>query len=67
VLILKNFVANHFISLKGFHVELFSLPPKPTRCDFKQWIDDNMTPKDEEYVVWVKKAGAMRKGASSNK
>jgi hypothetical protein len=47
---------------------LFPPPPKPLGCDFKQWIDDYMTPKDIEYVVWVKKIKvAMRKGASSSK
>jgi hypothetical protein len=54
--------------LKGVHVELFPLPPKPPGCDFKQWIDDCMTVKDIEYVAWVKKnRAAMRKGASSSK
>jgi hypothetical protein len=50
----------------GVCVELFPPPPKPLGCDFKQWIDDYMTPRDEEYVAWVKKNGAMRKGASSS-
>jgi hypothetical protein len=54
--------------LKGVHVELFPLPPKPPGCDFKQWIDDCMTVKDIEYVAWVKKnRAAMRKGVSSSK
>jgi hypothetical protein len=53
--------------LKDVHIELFPLPPKSSGCDFKQWIDGYMTLKDEEYMTWVKKVGAMRKGASSNK
>jgi hypothetical protein len=67
MLILKIFVTNRFISLKGFPIEIFPLPPKPPGYDFKQWIDDYMTPKGEEYVAWIKKAGVMRKGASSGK
>jgi hypothetical protein len=67
MLILKIFVTNRFISLKGFPIEIFPPPPKPPGYDFKQWIDDYMTPKDEEYVAWIKKAGVMRKGASSSK
>jgi hypothetical protein len=59
---------NHFIFLKGVHVTLFPPPPKPSGCDFKQWIDDYMTPKDIEYVAWVKKNKVdMRKGAQSSK
>jgi hypothetical protein len=47
---------------------LFPPPTKPPRCDFKQWIDDYMTPKDIEYMAWVKKNRAdMGKGASSSK
>jgi hypothetical protein len=46
---------------------LFPPPPKPLGCDFKQCLDDYMTPKDIEYVAWVKKnKAAMRKGASSS-
>jgi hypothetical protein len=67
VFILKYFIANHFISLKDVHVELFPPPPKLSECDFKQWIDDYMISKDEEYEAWVKMAGAMRKGVSSSK
>jgi succinate dehydrogenase flavin-adding protein (antitoxin of CptAB toxin-antitoxin module) len=67
LLLLKYFVANYFISLKDVHVELFPQLSKLLGCDFKQWIDDYMTPKDEEYVSWVKKANAMRKGVSSSK
>jgi hypothetical protein len=67
VSILNNVVINHFIFLKGVHVELFPPPPKPSGCDFKQWINDYMTPSDEEYMVWVKKNSDMRKGASSSK
>jgi hypothetical protein len=52
---------------RGAHVELFSPPPKPSGCDFKQWIDNYMIVKDKEYVAWVKKCGSMRKGASSSK
>jgi hypothetical protein len=45
---------------------MFPLTPKPSGCE--KWIDDYMTPKDIEYVAWVKKnKAAMRKGASSNK
>jgi hypothetical protein len=67
VLVLNNVVIKYFISFKGVHIELFPPPPKMSRCDFKYWIDDYMNLKDEEYVAWVKKCGAMRKGASSNK
>jgi hypothetical protein len=66
ILILNNVVVNHFISFKGVRVELFPLPPKPSGCDFMQRIDDYMTVKDEEYVAWVNKCSAMRKGASSS-
>jgi hypothetical protein len=59
---------NRFIFVKGVHVTLFPPPPKLSGCDFKQWIDDYMTPKDIEYVAWVKKnKSVMRKGASSSK
>jgi hypothetical protein len=54
--------------LKGVHVEIFPQPPKLSGCDFKLWIDDYMTSRDEEYMTWVKKNSAMRKkGASSDK
>jgi hypothetical protein len=54
--------------LKGVCVELFPPPPKSPRCDFKQCIDDYMTPKDIECKVWVKKnRAAMSKGVSSSK
>jgi hypothetical protein len=53
--------------LKGVHIELFPPPSKPSGCDFKQWIDDYMTPSDEVYMTWVKKNSDMRKGASSSK
>jgi hypothetical protein len=54
--------------LKGVHAKLFPPPPKLPGCDFKQWIDDYMTPKDIEYVAWVKKnRAAMSKGRSSSK
>jgi hypothetical protein len=65
--IVNNVIINCFIFLKGIHVHLFPLPPKPPGCDFKQWIDDYMTSKDIEYVAWVKKNATMSKGASSNK
>jgi hypothetical protein len=53
---------------KGVHVTLFPPPPKSMGCDFKQWINDYMTLKDIEYVVWVNKnKAAIRKGASSSK
>jgi hypothetical protein len=65
--ILNNVVINRFIFLKGVCIELFPPPPKPLGYDFKQWIDDYMIPCDEEYVEWVKKNGAMRKGASRSK
>jgi hypothetical protein len=65
--ILNNVVTNHFIFLKGLCVEFFPPPPKPSRCDFKQWIDDYMTLSGEEYVVWVKKNSVMRKGVSISK
>jgi hypothetical protein len=33
-----------------------------------EWIDDYMTPKDIEYVAWVKgNEAAMRNGGSSRK
>jgi hypothetical protein len=66
--ILNNVVINHFIFLKGVHVELFPPSSKPLGCDFKQWIDDYMTSKDIEYVTWVKKNRvAISKGRSNNK
>jgi hypothetical protein len=46
---------------------LFPPPLKPLGCDFKQWIDDYMTSKDIEYMVWVKKNVVMSMGASSSK
>jgi selenophosphate synthetase-related protein len=47
---------------------LFPPPPKPSGCDFKQWIDDYMIPKGIEYVAWVKKNKvAMRKDVLSSK
>jgi hypothetical protein len=67
VLILNNVTINLFISFKGVRIELFPPPPKLSGCDFKQWIDDYITVKDEEYVALVKKCGSMRKDASSNK
>jgi hypothetical protein len=63
----SNVMINYFTCLKGVRVELFPLPPKLLGCDFKQWIDDYMTPRDEENVAWIKKNSAMRKGASSIK
>jgi hypothetical protein len=66
--ILNLVVINRFIFLKGVHVTLFPPPPKPQGCDFKEWIDDYMTPKDIEYMTWVKKNRAtMSKGGSSCK
>jgi hypothetical protein len=65
--ILNNVISNHFLVFKGVHIELFPPPPKLPGCDFKKWIDDYMTPCDEEYVVWVKKNSVMKKGASNNK
>jgi hypothetical protein len=66
--ILNNVVINHFIFLKGVHVELFPPSSKPLGCDFNQWIDDYMTSKDIEYVTWVKKNRvAISKGRSNNK
>jgi len=35
-------------------VELFPPPPKPPGCDFKQWIDDEMTPKDATRAAYLK-------------
>jgi hypothetical protein len=64
---INNVIINRFIFLKGVCVELFPPPPNPSGCDFKQWIDDYMTPSNETFVVWVKKNGAMRKGVSSSK
>jgi hypothetical protein len=64
---INNVIIKHFIFLKGVHVELFPPPSKPSGCDFKQWIDDYMTPSDEVYMAWVKKNSDMRKGASSSK
>jgi hypothetical protein len=31
--ILNDVIINRFIFLKGVHVELFPLPPKPSGCD----------------------------------
>jgi hypothetical protein len=53
--ILNNVVITRFIYLKGVYIELFPPPPKPPGCDFKQWVDDYMTPKDIEYASWAKK------------
>jgi hypothetical protein len=54
--------------LKGVHAELFPPSLKPPGCDAMQWIDDYMTPKDIEWVAWVKKNRAvMSKGGSSSK
>jgi hypothetical protein len=54
--------------LKGVHVTLFPPPPKLPGCDFKEWIDDYITPKDIEYMTWVKKnRAAMRNGGSNSK
>jgi hypothetical protein len=54
--------------LKGVRAVLLPPPPKPLGYDFKQWIDDYMTLKDIEWVVWVKKnRAAMTKGGSSSK
>jgi hypothetical protein len=66
-LAINNVVINHFIFSKGVQIEILPPPPKPSGCDFKQWIDNYMTPSDEAYVAWVKKSGAMRKVASSSK
>jgi hypothetical protein len=66
--ILNNIVINRFIFLKDVRVELFPTPPKLPGCDFKQWIDDYMTPKDIEYVTWVGTIrAAMSKSGSSSK
>jgi hypothetical protein len=32
---INNVIINHFIFLKGDHIELFPPPPKPSGCDFK--------------------------------
>jgi hypothetical protein len=64
---LNNVVIKRFIFFKGVRIELFPPPTKLLECDFKQWIDDYMTPSDEAYVAWVKKNGAMRKAVSSSK
>jgi hypothetical protein len=54
--------------LKGVHAELFPPPPKLLGYDYRQWIDDYMTPKDIEWVAWVKKNRAtMSKGGSGSK
>jgi hypothetical protein len=66
--ILNKVIINCFIFFKGVHVTLFPPPLKPPGCDFKEWIDDYMTPKDIEYVTWVKKNRAdMSKGGSNSK
>jgi hypothetical protein len=44
--IVNNVIINYFIFLKGVRIDLFPPPPKPSGCDFKQWIDDYMTPND---------------------
>jgi hypothetical protein len=44
---INNAIINQFIFLNGIRVELFLAPPKPPGYDFKQWIDDYMTPRDE--------------------
>jgi hypothetical protein len=54
--------------LKCVHDKLFPPPLKPPGCDFKEWIDDHVTPKDIEYVAWVKRnIAAMSKGVPSSK
>jgi hypothetical protein len=54
--------------VKGVHAKLFPPPPKPSGCDAMLWINDYITPKDIEWVVWVKKNKAvMSKGGSSSK
>jgi hypothetical protein len=41
---------------------------KPPGCDALLWLDNYMTPKDKEWVTWIKKnKAAMSKGASSSK
>jgi hypothetical protein len=65
--IINNVLSNSCLVFNGARVELFPPPLKPSGRDFKKWIDDYMTPRDEEYVVWVKKNSAIRKGASSSK
>jgi hypothetical protein len=62
-----SFNVNHFIFLKGVRVELFPPPPKPPRCDFKQYIDDYMTPSDGTFMTWGKKNSAMGKDMPSSK
>jgi hypothetical protein len=66
-MVINNVIINYFIFLKGVRIELFPPPPKPSGCDFKWWIDNYITPSDEAYVAWIKKSGAMRKGASNSK
>jgi hypothetical protein len=52
-----------FILVKGVCAELFPPSLKQSGCDAMLWIDDYMTPKDIEWVVWVKKNRAtMSKG-----
>jgi hypothetical protein len=54
--------------VKDVRIELFPPPLKLPGCDVMLWIDDYMTPKDIEWVVWVKKnKAAMSKGVSSSK
>jgi hypothetical protein len=40
---------------------------KPSGYDFKQWIDDYMTLRDESYVAWIKEMGTTKRDASSSK
>jgi hypothetical protein len=66
--IVNNVVINRYIFLYGVHAKLFPPPPKLSGCDFKEWIDDYMTPKDIEYMAWVKgNKVVLRKGGSSSK
>jgi hypothetical protein len=66
--ILNSGIINRLIFLKDVCVELFPPSLKPSGCDFKQWIDDYMTPKDVEYVAWVGTVrAAISKGGSSSK
>jgi hypothetical protein len=66
--IVNNVVINYYIFLQGAHAELFPPPSKLSGCDFKDWVDDYMTPKDIEYMTWVKRnEAAMSKGGSSSK
>jgi hypothetical protein len=65
---LNSVIINQLILLKVVHVELFPPPSKLLGCDFKQCIDDYMTPKDIKYMTWVSTVrAAMSKGGSSRK